>query len=184
MTIITAYSNRSKAVIAYIAPIENGQANVIKAVYGNPASEEDLQRSHRNKSHQVKFDLTKLECGLYVMKSGRSQGSKFSYEFFRWDGEEQIFYDSLADATLSEPGLEALPELEGSEKQIKWATEIRLKVLLKVKQLSSDDQISQATINRLPVSAKVWINKADKVSEIAQKIADSDAAVRNLKGIY
>jgi hypothetical protein len=41
MTIITAYSNRSKAVLAYIAPIENGQANTHKAIYGKPATHQD-----------------------------------------------------------------------------------------------------------------------------------------------
>jgi hypothetical protein len=184
MTIINAYSNRSKAVLAYIAPIENGRPNTDKAIYGLPATDDDWKRSYCNKSHQVKFDLSRLECGLYVMKLGRSQGSKFSYEFFRWDTEEQIFYDSLADATLSEPGLESLPELEGSEKQIKRATEIRIKTLLSAKQLISDGKICHFVIDMLPVEAKSWISKADKVSAIAQKIADSDAAVRNLKGLY
>jgi hypothetical protein len=101
MTIIKAYSNRSKAVLAYIAPIENGQANTHKAIYGKPATDDDLERSYRNKAHEVEFDLSKLECGLYKLKSGRSTGSKFSYEFFRWDGEEQLFYDSLAESDTS-----------------------------------------------------------------------------------
>lgn len=112
-------------------------------MYGKPATEEDQQRAYRSKSHTVKVRIDNLEDGIYrFVEAGGSTGKKAIKGYLRIvSGEIIEESENLASLIVGE-NADSLPELQGSQKQINWAFQIREKAIAKFKEAGRDIPIT------------------------------------------
>jgi hypothetical protein len=108
-------------------------------MYGTPIDEENQQRAYRSKSHTVKVRIDNLSDGIYrFVEAGGSTGKKVVKGWLKIVGGEIIEEsDNLASLIVGNAAAN-LPELEGSQKQIAWAVQIREKAIAKFKKLGND----------------------------------------------
>jgi hypothetical protein len=127
---------RSAGVNAYL--VEEGKDHTYN-MYGTPIDEENQQRAYRSKSHTVKVRIDNLSDGIYrFVEAGGSTGKKVVKGWLKIVGGEIIEEsDNLASLIVGNAA-ENLPELEGSQKQIAWAVQIREKAIAKFKKLGND----------------------------------------------
>lgn len=150
-------SNRSKGINAYL--VQEGwdyQHND----YGTPIDDENQQRAYRKKSHVVKVRIDHLADGIYRFVEAAGQ---YAHKIEK--GWLKIINGQIVEQSDTLPSLvvgsdaEALPALEGSQKQIDWAFSIREKAIAKLK------------LQQKPIpdwfftekSAKIWIDNRDKI---------------------
>ena len=127
---------RSAGVNAYL--VEEGK-DYTHNMYGSPVDDENQQRAHRSKSHTVKVRIDNLPDGIYrFVEAGGSTGKKVIKGWLRIVGGEILEQsDNLSSLILGKDAL-SLPELQGSQKQIDWAFQIREKAIAKYKQEGKD----------------------------------------------
>jgi hypothetical protein len=127
---------RSAGVNAYL--VEEGKDHTHN-MYGTPIDEENQQRAYRSKSHTVKVRIDNLSDGIYrFVEAGGSTGKKVVKGWLKIVGGEIIEEsDNLASLIVGNAAAN-LPELEGSQKQIAWAVQIREKAIAKFKKLGND----------------------------------------------
>ena len=127
---------RSAGVNAYL--VEEGKDHTHNR-YGTPIDEENQQRSYRSKSHTVKVRIDNLSDGIYrFVEAGGSTGKKVIKGWLKIvNGEIIEESDNLASLIVGNDAA-SLPELEGSQKQIAWAVQIREKAIAKFKKLGND----------------------------------------------
>jgi hypothetical protein len=123
---------RSAGVNAYL--VEEGKDHTHN-MYGKPINEENQQRAYRSKSHTVKVRIDNLSDGIYrFVEAGGSTGKKVVKGWLKIVGGEILEEsDNLATLIVGEDS-NNLPELQGSQKQIDWAFQIREKAIAKFKQ--------------------------------------------------
>ena len=128
---------RSAGVNAYL--VEEGKDR-IHNMYGTPINEENQQRAYRSKSHTVKVRIDNLSDGIYrFVEAGGSTGKKVVKGWLKIVGGEIIEEsDNLASLIIGKKDADTLPELEGSQKQIDWAFQIREKAIAKFKQSAKE----------------------------------------------
>lgn len=81
---------RSKGLNAYLAPVENGKANTVKAIYGKPV-EGQKDKAHKSKRHTVEIDISKLADGIYQYKeAGGADFNKARYGWIQIQGGEIV----------------------------------------------------------------------------------------------
>ena len=125
---------RSAGVNAYL--VEEGKDHTSN-MYGTPIDRENQERAYRSKSHTVKVRIDNLPDGIYrFVEAGGSTGKKAIKGWLKIMGGEIIEEsDNLASLIVSNT---SLPELEGSQKQIAWAIQIREKAIAKFRHLGKD----------------------------------------------
>lgn len=127
---------RSAGVNAYL--VEEGKDHTHN-MYGTPIDDENQQRAYRSKSHTVRVRIDNLSDGIYrFVEAGGSTGKKVIKGWLKIvSGEIIEESDNLAFLIVSDDAA-SLPELEGSQKQIAWAVQIREKAIAKFKKLGKD----------------------------------------------
>lgn len=127
---------RSAGVNAYL--VEEGKDHTHN-MYGTPIDEENQQRAYRFKSHTVRVRIDNLSDGIYrFVEAGGSTGKKVIKGWLKIvSGEIIEESDNLASLIVGDDAA-SLPELEGSQKQIAWAVQIREKAIAKFKKLGKD----------------------------------------------
>lgn len=172
---LTLDSYRSKGINAYLVKV--GDA-IESADYGTPATPEDAQRAHRSKSHTVTIDLAKKPDGLYKYKEAIGHKSRYGWLLIQ-SGEIVEEYKSEAEALKAVKPEIKLPELEGTEKQIAWATQIRNKFIQQIGDRITDWSPQSAAYEAIDrhSEAKIWIDNRDKLNpeKFIQKVAELQA---------
>lgn len=165
---------RNKGINAYLLPLDT---DIKLADYGRPATEEGAQRGHRGKAHTVVIDLSGKPDGGYKYKEAIGHKTRYGYLLIE-GGEIEAAFDTeseLRSALMQDKGIE-LPELEGSDKQIAWATQIRDKFIASIKHRITDWSKGSAVYESLHrhSSAKLWIDNRDKLNadKFIQKVAE------------
>lgn len=170
-------SYRKKGINAYLAIVGGG---IDLMDFGTPATPEDAEKAHQSRSHTVTIDLGTKTDGDYYYKE--AQGYKSTQGWLRIKaGEIAEEWNSLieyqkavivAPIANTESQSIALPDLEGSEKQISWAEQIRTKAISEAiiyhAALKIDDVFESKLTNDQIVlkfskykSAKWWIDRRD-----------------------
>lgn len=143
-------SYRKKGINAYLildgAPME-------KAIYGSPASEEDKEKSHKSKLHTVIIDESGLPDGTYRYKE--AGGAAFNKSRYGWVKIESGEITDEGEGTPPPASSEFMPELEGTDRQVSWATDIRAKAAAKHGAKISSHVATQTT-------AKWWIDNREQ----------------------
>jgi hypothetical protein len=145
-------SNRGKSINAYL--VREGwdyQHND----YGTPIDEENQERAYRKKSHVVKVRIDNLADGIYrFVEAAGEYSNKIEKGWLKIiDGQIVEQSDTLPSLVVGSDA-EALPELEGSDKQVAWAFSIREKAIAKYK-LANKPVPSWFMTQK---SAKKWID--------------------------
>lgn len=144
-----------KGIYAYLCPLKIEKGSLTRGHFYNadPIDEGDnKQRFYQGKSSTVQLDLSKFEDGLYEWKEAVGHKSRLGYlklENGRIVQEWETSQEMIEDV---DP-LPTLPDLEGTPKQIDWASSIREKALRKGFPLEKAVKV---------VSAKAWIDNRDK----------------------
>ena len=105
--------------------------------YGHPATEEDEQRAYRGKSHTVKVRISHLTNGIYrYVEAGGADGVRITKGYLKIvNGEIEQESENINDLIIDKKVTQELPDLEGSVAQVKWAMDLRDKVIaLAIKQ--------------------------------------------------
>jgi hypothetical protein len=127
---------RSAGVNAYL--VEEGK-DYTHNMYGAPINEENQQRAYRSKSHTVKVRIDNLTDGIYrFVEAGGSTGKKVIKGWLKIVGGEILEESDNLVALIVGDASADLPELQGSEKQVSWAFQIREKAIAKFKQLNKE----------------------------------------------
>ena len=164
-------SYRKKGINAYLAIVGGG---IDLMDFGTPATPEDAEKAHQSKSHAVTIDIGTKADGDYRYKE--AQGHKSTQGWLRIKaGEITEEWSSLieyqkavivAPASNTESQSIALPDLEGSERQIAWAEQIRAKAISEATTyLQNTDQTitSEQVASKFDkfTSAKWWIDRRE-----------------------
>jgi len=161
MSELTLRSNRKKNINAYLDPRgvdEFGDPQPIttttKLFYGKAATEADQDAAHRGKLHTVIISLDGLPDGFYLYKE--ATGDYGHRTFFGWIKIEsgEIIADGEGRKAPVAPSV-ILPDLEGSEAQIRWAEQLREKAIKKHGEGLGDSLQTQT-------SARYWIDNFKK----------------------
>ena len=155
---------RNKGINAYLLALD---ADINLADYGRPATEEGAQRAHRGKAHTIVIDLAGKPDGGYKYKEAVGHKSKYGYLLIK-GGEIEAEFDAEADlrsSLMGSKGIE-LPDLEGSDKQIAWATQIRDKLVAAIGDRVTDWSRQSAAYELMYQQsyAKTWIDNRDRLS--------------------
>jgi hypothetical protein len=127
---------RSAGVNAYL--VEEGKDHTHN-MYGSPINEENQQRAYRSKSHTVKVRIDNLTDGIYrFVEAGGSTGKKVIKGWLKIVGGEILEESDNLAALIVGADSNNLPELQGSQKQIDWAFQIREKAIAKFKQAAKE----------------------------------------------
>lgn len=152
---------KRKAIYAYLCPVSVVAGQIQRGQFCNGKPVEDGENENRyfcGKSATVEFDLSKFEDGVYEWKE--AVGHKSSTGFIRvvdgdiiseWETSQELIASEVAQVLLNQSV--ELPPLEGSERQIVWAEQIRQKAIA---QGYSAEKAAKV------VSAKKWIDNRDK----------------------
>ena len=169
MTVFKLESNRKKGINAYLCKIKGMQTDPKKMLFGKPDGEENKAKANRSKQYTAVFDLAGMS-GDYLYKEVDTNGrEKYGWlqiqngEILNEWGDENEY--AIARATKICP--ELLP-LEGSEKQIDWATPTRAKAILIMAYKAVDSwSVDQSTFKLMAEypHAKDWIEKLGPSSE-------------------
>ena len=137
---------RSAGVNAYL--VEEGKDHTHN-MYGTPINEENQQRAYRSKSHTVKVRIDNLSDGVYrFVEAGGSTGKKVVKGYLKIVGGEIVEESENLASLIVGDDANDLPELQGSQKQIDWALQIREKAIAKFKKASKEiPSILTATID-------------------------------------
>lgn len=164
-------SYRKKGINAYLSIVGGG---IDLMDFGTPVTPEDAEKAHQSKSHTVAIDLSKKADGDYYYKE--AQGHKSTQGWLRIKaGEIAEEWSSLveyqkaiivAPVANTESQSIALPDLQGSEKQIAWAEQIRAKAITAATTYfqSTDQSItSEQVASKFDkfTSAKWWIDRRE-----------------------
>ena len=136
------------------------------ADFGSPASEEDQDKAHRSKAHNVLVNLADKSDGIYKYKEAVEHRTKYGWLLLK-NGEIEEEYDEEP----KEPRA-VLPELEGTSKQIAWAETIRAAYIKSIGDSITDWSPQSAAyecLETLP-DAKSWIDNRDRLKP--QKFID------------
>jgi hypothetical protein len=183
MSILNLESYRSKGINAYLEQICGGSDQMDSGTpkdYGTPATQEDAEKAHRSKAHTIAINLGAKPDGGYKYKEANGHKTKYGWLSIR-GGEIVAEFASESELMQHERGAAGfeLPELEGTEKQIVWATAIRDKFIAQVGDRVADYSPKSAAYEALyQIShAKIWIDNRDKLSveKFVQKVAAIEA---------
>jgi hypothetical protein len=114
-----------KGIYAYLSAVEVDGTDIKRGAFvnGSPIAD-DENNYHRGKASTVEFDLAKFADGWYEWKE--ASGHKASSGFFRLkNGEIVERCDSKTELVDLLNPVPELPELEGSDRQVSWAEQIR-----------------------------------------------------------
>jgi hypothetical protein len=155
---------RNKGINAYLLALD---ADIRSADYGKPATEDDTDRAHRSKAHTIVIDLSSKPDGGYKYKEAIGHRTRYGYLLIK-DGEIEADFDTeseLRSALRQNNGIK-LPELEGTEKQIAWATQIRDKFVADIGDRVTDWSPQSAAYELMYQQsyAKTWIDNRDRLS--------------------
>ncbi len=174
MTTLELETYRNKGINAYLLALDT---DIKFADYGQPATQEDANKAHRSKAHTVVIDLSNKQDGGYKYKEAVGHKSKYGYLLIKGGEIEAEFNNEseLRSALVKNEGIE-LPELEGSDKQVAWANQIRDKFVASIKHRITDWSKGGAVYEALyrHSSAKLWIDNRDKLNadKFIQKVAE------------
>lgn len=171
MSILNLESYRSKGINAYLEQVCGGSdqmdSGVISKDYGTPATQEDVGKAHRSKAHTVAINLGVKPDGGYKYKEANGHKTKYGWLSIR-GGEVVGEFSSEAELLASERGQAGieLPEMEGSEKQVAWAEQIRRSFIISTGEAIKDWSRSSAAYEALDSLrlAKAWIDDREKLN--------------------
>jgi len=172
MSTLNLESYRSKGINAYLEQVCGGSdqmdsVDVASKDYGTPATKEDAEKAHRSKAHTVAIDLGSKPDGGYKYKEAIGHKTKYGWLSIR-GGEIVAEFASEAELLTSERGQTGidLPELEGSEKQVAWAEQIRKSFIISTGEAIKDWSRSSAAYEALDSLrlAKSWIDNREKLN--------------------
>jgi hypothetical protein len=178
MTTLTLGTYRSKGINAYLVPLHGLKFEATEIDFGRPATNQDKALAHKSKAHNVSFDMSLKADGYYRYKEASGHKVLDGWILIQdgditrgWDTEEDY---AVARANASVPDL---PALEGTERQVAWATKIRAMVIVILGYEAIDNWAENSTgyqaIVALPHS-KDWIeNNGGKPAAIAQSMINS-----------
>lgn len=130
----------------YIAKIVGGEKHFLRAAE---------QSGYSTSRQKLTFEL--IEDGIYEICDANFGSSKRNIYFLKIEAGDVVAQaGSLAELIAAE---ESLPDLEGSAKQISWASSIREKLIAKLK--LSNKEIPSWVYSQS--SAKFWIDNRDKI---------------------
>ena len=162
MALLTLDSNRNKGINAYITPTDviTDKRDFNNNDYGTPKTKDDEQLAHRSRWHQVQVDISEFGDGLYYFKEAMdTTGSRTSTGYLWIECGEIVEEFANIEEVRSwyidhKKGFDKLPELIGSDAQIKWATNIRTRFLVGF----------QGDVEKLPPECKWWIENRNDLS--------------------
>jgi hypothetical protein len=162
MAFLKLQTYRFKNINAYLVSINDP---IEKADYGSPETEKDADLGHRSKSHAVIIDLSRKPDGGYKYKEAVGHKSRCGFLHIA-GGEIAAEYGSEGELLKAISKIE-LPELEGSDKQINWASQIREKFVLEIggqitdwsRQGMAHHLLSEGAL----IQAKAWIDNRDRL---------------------
>lgn len=129
MATLTLKSNRSKSINAYLVPLHGLRYMASEMDFGKPKTETDKILACKGKAHDVGIDLAKKESGYYLYQEACHRFQK-GYLLIQ-DGQILGEWQTEEEYAIARANTRAkFPELEGSEKQVVWASSIRAKVAL------------------------------------------------------
>lgn len=141
---------RKKGINAYL--ILDG-APMTKALYGEPLPG-DYDKAHKSKLHTVFIDESQLEDGTYRYKqAGGADLTKSRYGWIKIEGGE---ITNEGEGNPPPASADFLPKLEGSDRQVSWALDIRSNAIAK----HGSKLAKYVTVQ---TTAKWWIDNRDKL---------------------
>jgi hypothetical protein len=161
---ISLSSNRSKGQNGYLCPVVaySGKLETEKNRYPRPIAGQG-NNAHRGKFYEGEVRTDDLPDGWYFWKEAILHSTKMQSGLIKIKDGEIILNLETIDEMLVHECEERFPsmgELEGSEKQISWATTIRAKALLLLWEQGYEGHLIPPGV--IPTSSKFWIEDGDK----------------------
>jgi hypothetical protein len=177
MAILNLESYRSKSINAYLVKLYGLNFNAVEMDFGKPLTDRDKAAANKSKSHTVGIDLGAKLDGYYRYKEASGHRIREGWLLIRnaevveeWATEEDY---AIAHANA----ICKFPELQGTDKQVTWANQIRAKVIIILDFEAIDNWAENSTayqaIAAMPC-AKDWIENCGGIpGAIAQSMIQS-----------